>query len=133
MRSSLMETEGEQTIAERYLDLLGRGWRGLLIGGGFLILAGLTFALSERLAVLGIFLLMFTVVFIGTGISRFVQARGMKRMLEPGDSEKGPQLTSGEADYIQPRRSVFTTDDLTGEPRSVTEHTTTRLEKGRES
>jgi len=124
-----METGEGQTIAERYVDLLGRGWRGLLVGGGFLIVAALTFGISERLAVLGIFLLMFTVVFIGSGISRFVQARGMKRLLEPPDSEHNPQLTPGQPDYIQPARSLFATDDLTGEPRGVTEHTTTRLQK----
>src|SRR6476620_7283459 len=55
-RLSEMETGEGQTIAERYVDLLGRGWRGLLVGGGFLIVAALTFGISERLAVLGIFL-----------------------------------------------------------------------------
>lgn len=122
-----LETEGEQTIAEKRIELSSSGWRGLLVGSGFLIVAGLAFGISERLAVLGIFLLTFTVVFIGTGISRFVQARGLKRLLDPSDSEHGPALTAGEADYIQPFPSLFATDDLTGEPRSATEHTTTRL------
>ena len=128
-----VESGEGQTMAERSVDLSSRGWRGLLIGVGFLIIAGLTFAISEKLAVLGIFLLMFTVFFIGTGISRFVQARGLKRLLEPGCSELEPRLAAGNADYIQPRRSLFATDDLTAEPRSITENTTTRLEMDRQT
>ena len=121
---------GELKTAEKHIELSSSGWRGLLVGTGFLIVAGLALGISTRLAVLSIFLLAFAVVFIGTGISRFVQARGLKRLREPRAS--GPALTPGHPDYIQPSRSLFETDDLTGAPRSVTEHTTTRLEIGRE-
>ena len=126
----LLHKEGSQSLAEQQIDLSSRGWRGLLIGMGFLIVADLGFGLSMRTWVLGFFGLIFAIVFLGTGISRFIQAKGLKRLLEPQrDSEAAAALSPGDADYIQPSQSLFSTEDLTATPRSVTEHTTTRLER----
>lgn len=100
-----------------------------VIGGiGFLIVAGVAFGISVRLAVLGVFALMFAFVFVSAGISRFVQARALKRLREPKPANPAPALSPGDADYIRPARSIYETDDLFSQPRSVAEHTPTHLE-----
>lgn len=113
------------SLAERQIELSSRAWRGLIGGTGFLIVAGLGFGLSNNTWAMGFFGLIFAAVFLSMGISRFIQARGLKRLIEQGTS--GPALTSVNADYVHPARSLFATDDLTGQPRSITENTTTRL------
>ena len=118
----------ELQLAEKHIDLYSRGWRGLIGGLGFLIVAGVSFGISIRLAVLGVFALMFAFVFLAAGISRFVQARALKRLREPKASDPTPALSPGDADYLRPLRSFYETDDLVTTPRSVTEHTTTHLE-----
>ena len=113
------------SLAERQIELASRAWRGLIGGTGFLIVSGLGFGLSINTWVMGFFGLMFAAVFLSMGVSRFIQARGLKRLLEEGTSS--PALSPGHPDYVQPARSLFATDDLTGQPRSITENTTTRL------
>ena len=121
--------DAELPLAERHIDLYGSGLRGVMIGVGFLIVAGLSFGISIKLAVLGLFMLAFASFFLGTGISRLVQARALKRLREPKATEHAPPaLAPGEADYIRPARSIYATDDLATTPASVTEHTTTHLE-----
>jgi hypothetical protein len=116
-------------FSEKYIDLFGSGVRGLLTGFGFLIVAAAAFGISSRFSVIGLFAMAFCVFFLATGISRLVQARAIKQLLEPKKSvEPGTALSPGEREYIQPARSLFQTDDLVATPRSVTEHTTTRLE-----
>ena len=121
--------DAQMPLAEKYVDLYGSGLRGVMIGVGFLIVAGLSFGISIKLAVLGLFMLAFASFFLGTGISRLAQARALKRLREPRAAEPAaPALAPGEADYIRPPRSIYTTDDLLTTPASVTEQTTTHLE-----
>ena len=121
------------SLREKEIELWSGGWRGLIGGVGFLIVAGLGFGLSERTWVMGFFGLVFAFVFLATCISRFVQASGLKRLREQHGFEPRPALAPGHPDYIQPSRSLFTTEDLTPTPGSVTEHTTTRLELDRDT
>lgn len=121
------KTPAELPLAEKRIELSSAGLRGLILGVGFLIVAGLGFAWSTRSAVIGFFALAFAFVFLATGISRFVQANALKRLREPMVPDHVPALAPGQADYIQPSRPLFETDDLAAAPQSVTEHTTTRL------
>ena len=115
-------------LSEKEIDLSSRAWRGLIGGMGFLILSGIGFGLSTRTWVMGFFGLMFAIVFLSTGISRFIQARALKRLREARTSGPAAALASGMPDYIEHPRPLFETDDLNAKPPSVTEHTTTRLE-----
>lgn len=112
-------------LAEKHIDLFSRGLRGLVMGVGFLFVAIVAFGISSRLAVLAIFALAFAFVFLGTGISRLVQASGMKRLRKA--SAEQPALTPGTTEYVKPARSLYETDDLIALPASVTDHTTHRL------
>lgn len=121
------KVRGSSALAEKQIDLFSSGVRGLIIGVGFLIVAGVSFGVSIRLAVLGVFALAFASVFLGTGIARLVQSRAIKKLREPENSKPTPELAPGQPEYFKPARSIYETDDLIGTPRSVTEHTTTHL------
>jgi hypothetical protein len=84
---------------------------------------------------MGLFMLAFASFFLGTGISRLVQSRAITKLREPEPPQSTPELPSGQPEYFKPARSIYETDDLLGEPRSVTEKTTThlKLEGGDES
>jgi hypothetical protein len=114
-------------LAEKQIDLYSSGLRGAIIGAGFLIVAGVSFAISIKLAVMGLFMLAFASFFLGTGISRLVQSRAIRKLREPEHPKQAPELTSGQPEYFKPARSIYETDDLLGAPRSVTENTTTHL------
>ena len=115
-------------LAEKQIDLYGRGWRGLIGGLGFLIVAGVSFGISIKLAVLGVFALAFATVFLSTGISRLVQANALKRLRERKTAEPPQFLSPGDPDYLRPLHSIYATDDLVRQPGSITEQTTTHLE-----
>ena len=82
-------------LVEKQLDLFGSAVRGLMTGLGFLIVAGVSFGISMRLAVLGIFALAFAFFFLGAGAARLVQARALQRLLDP----KTEVLFSGKGGY----------------------------------
>src|SRR5687767_4566241 len=91
-------------LAIKHIDLFSSGVRWLIIGVGLMIVAGLGLALSARLGIIILFALAFAFGFIGTGISRLVQAKAIKRLGLPKAIET-PELSSGRSEYIQPPRS----------------------------
>jgi hypothetical protein len=104
--------------------------RGVLIGVGFLISSGIAFAVSMRVAVLALFFLAFASFFLGTGISRLLQARALRRLLDSQGPQPAAAPTTALPDYsTQSPPSFYETDDLAQLPSSVTEHTTTHLEE----
>jgi zinc ribbon protein len=120
------EESSDIALAEKHIDLNSSGLRGVISGAGFLIVAGTAFGISERLAVLGVFMLAFAVFFLGTGISRLIQAKGIKALIK---RDEPAALPSVQTEYIQPQRSIYETDDLVGIPPSVTDSTTRHLKK----
>jgi hypothetical protein len=116
-------------LAEEHIDLFSNALRNLIIGIGFLVVAFAGFAMTDRLAVLTLFSLLAAPYFIGTGVSRLVKAKALKRLREVEASRSVAALTPGEPHYIKPERSMYETDDLAATPRSITEHTTTHLKR----
>ena len=115
-------------LAEKQIDLYSRGLRGLIGGFGFLIVSGVAFGISVRLAVLGVFALAFAFVFIGTGISRMVQAKALRRLREPATDQNPSALSPEPIDYLTPANSPYETDTLIPtQPQSITEQTTAHL------
>ena len=117
-------------MAEKQIELFSRGLIGLIGGFGFLVVAGVAFGISIRLAVLGVFALAFGFFFLGIGISRMFQARALRRLREQAATDRtAAALAPGHADYIEPARSSYETDDLiAAQSRSVTENTTAHLD-----
>ena len=124
---AIIEGKLPASLTEKHIDLFGSGLRGLMVGLGFLIVSVVAYRFSPQLAVAVIFALAFAFFFLASGISRLVQARAIKNMLSPMASGGTSALPPGAAEYIQPPRSIFHTDDLATTPRSVTENTTTHL------
>jgi hypothetical protein len=127
---AIIEGKLPTSLTEKHIDLFGSGLRGLMVGLGFLIVSVVAYRFSPQLAVAVIavlFALAFAFFFLASGISRLVQARAIKNLLSPTSGDAAPALSPGAAEYIQPPRSVFQTDDLATTPRSVTENTTKHL------
>ena len=117
-------------LAVKHIDLFSSGLRGLMVGLGFFIVAGVSFGISMRFAVLGVFALAFAFFFGATGVARIFQARALKKLREPKDVQPStPALPAGEPTYIKPPRSIYETDDLAATPPSITENTTTHLDE----
>ena len=115
-------------LAEKQIDLYSRGLRGLIGGFGFLIVSGVAFGISIRLAVLGVFALAFAFVFLGIGISHMFQAKALRRLREPATDPNPTTLSPGQLDYLAPAHSPYETEDLTAaQSQSVTEQTTAHL------
>ena len=110
------------SLAERAISLNSRGIRGVLGGIGFLFVAAVIWSRPPYDGIFWLLPLTFASIFVSTGISRFVQARGLKALSKGSDQLT---LASGQMDYVKPQRSIYETDDLV--PASVTEHTTTNL------
>jgi len=101
-----------------------------MIGVGLILVAALALLLTMRSLPVALFSLIFGVVFLSMGVSRLVQAKGLKALAE---REESAALPPGQTEYIKPVRSVFDTDDLSAVPVSVTENTTRHLELDAES
>ena len=114
-------------LAEKHIALYSSAVRWLVMGLGFLFVSGLSFAISMRLAVLGIFAMAFGFLFLGPGIARLVQARALKNIRESKPDRPSPALSPGEADYVKPH-ALYESEELLTRSRSITEHTTTHLE-----
>ena len=89
-------------LAEKQIDLYSRGLRGLIGGFGFLIVSGVAFGISIRLAVLGVFALAFAFVFLGIGISHMFQAKALRRLREPATDQNPSALSPEQLDYLTP-------------------------------
>ena len=118
---------GELELAVKHIDLFSSGLRGLMVGVGFFLVAVAAFGISAKFGIIGLFALAFAFFFSGTGIARLFQARALKKLHESKNVK--PALTSGGPAYINPSRSIYDTEDLVTTPQSITENTTTLLDK----
>ena len=116
-------TQTPLTLAERVIELQSSAIRGVILGGG---LAFITYLIYQNPPVGGIFWLLFlglTFLFLSAAVSRFIQASMIKKLLR--ETVQPAALPDTQADYLQPPRSIYETDDL--QPRSVTDATTRHL------
>ena len=114
-----------RALSEQYIDLNSRGIRGVLIGLGFAFISWVVYTIPPGNGILWTLFLAFAFIFLGTGISRLVQAAKTKALIA---KDEAAALPPGRTDYIEPPRSIYATDDLAARPPSVTEHTTTHLQ-----
>ena len=125
LSSVLAKAEGRdatQSLAEKYIEVRSRGIRGMLTGIGFSIISIVLYGIPPQTGVFWVFLLMFAFFWFAAGISRLIEARGLKALIEPP-----PAPILAQHEYDEPTRNPYDTDELTTLPPSVTEHTTTHL------
>lgn len=116
------QAKSPMSLAEKAIALNSRGIRGVLGGVGFLFVAAVIWSRPPYDGIFWLLPLTLAFVWLSTGISRFVQAHGLKALAMQNEPVV---LPPGQMDYIKPQRSIYDTDDLI--PASVTEHTTTNL------
>ncbi len=112
-------------LTEKYIELKSLGVRGTLLGIGFLFISAVIFSIPPRDGIFWLFPLAFSIFFFATGVSRFVQASGIKAL----DTANSPSLLpTMQNEFIKPSRSIYETDELAALPSSVTERTTDLLQ-----
>ena len=116
---------GTRALSEQYIELNSRGIRGVLIGLGFAFISWVVYTIPPGNGIFWTLFLAFAFIFLGTGISRLVQAAKTRALIA---KDEPAALPPGRTEYIEPPRSIYATDDLAARPLSVTEHTTTHLQ-----
>jgi hypothetical protein len=120
---------------ENHNDLYSLGIKNLLLGISFIIISILLYNIPGDTF---FWLLMLFPAFslIASGISRIVKANGIKSNKNADFNQvnsfpvaqANQSLPPLQTEYIKPLKSVYETDDLAGQPLSVTEPTTRHLQ-----
>lgn len=124
---------------KEYNDLYSSGIRNLILGFGFLLIAFLVLAMPGD-TFYWMFLMIPGISLLASGISRIVKAEGMKtnNKIDSARQNSFPATPSKQAlpplqtEYVKPSDLVHRTDDLAGQPFSVTEKTTRQLQMNSE-
>ncbi len=116
-------TKPPLTREERAIALNSRGIRGTIGGAGFLFISMVVYSRPPQDGILWLWPLAFAIIFLSTGFSRLIQARGLRALTRKEQAEK--LLPEARTEFVQPPRSLYETDDL--QPMSVTERTTNLL------
>lgn len=112
-------------LAAKAVELNSRGMLGSMLGLGFAIISAIVYSIPPQTGIFWLFPLAFSFFFFSTGVSRFVQARGLKALSK---RDSVPTSSAAPAEVMKPLRSAYETDELGGLPASVTEHTTKHLD-----
>lgn len=110
-------------LSQRAILLQGGGVRTLLLSAGFGVVTAMVYSLPPVGGAFWLVWLIPTFVLFALSVSRFFQAAMIKKLLR--ETAQPAALPDTQADYLQPPRSIYETDDL--EPRSVTDATTRNL------
>jgi hypothetical protein len=115
-------------------DLYSSGIRNLLLGIGFFIISILLNRIPPHDTFFWLLLMFPAFSLIASGISRIVKANGIKSknadVIQPNSfpaNQPHAALPPVQTEYINPSKSIYETDDLVGQPLSVTEPTTRHL------
>jgi hypothetical protein len=140
----LAAVEGEILFENEYSNKISVGElrstaiRNIVLGFGFLFTAVFLFTIPPRDGIFWLFAMIPGFCLLASGISRYVKSDALKKesktriavphppMFPETHSKK--ELPPTQTDYVKPQESIYKTDDLNGEPLSITEATTHHLE-----
>ena len=128
----------ESAGKEDYAELYSTGVRNTILGAGFLVTSVFLFTLPGNtffwlLAMIPAFFL------IASGVKKILKSEESKKQIMfrslPRSLPNSPnkQFLPAQSDYVKPQKTIYETDELNGEPLSVTEDTTNRLTTNHES
>lgn len=128
----------ESAGKEDYAELYSTGVRNTILGAGFLVTSVFLFTLPGNtffwlLAMIPAFFL------IASGVKKILKSEELKKQIMfrslPRSFPNVPnkQFLPAQSDYVKPQKTIYETDELNGEPLSVTEDTTNRLTTNHES
>ena len=122
-RRGIDETATPLSLSSRAIDLQSGGVRAGMLFVGFAIVTWIIYSSPPIGGIFWLLWLIPTFIFFSISISRFVQAGMIKKLLR--STEQPAELPEARADYPQPPRSIYETDEL--QPRSITDATTRHL------
>ena len=127
-------SSSENSLAE----LRSTGFRNVILGVGFLLTGFLLFTIPPHDGIFWLLAMIPGFCLMASGVSRFIKHDALKKertirvnVPQPptfAETQAKKQLPPTQTDYVAPQKSLYETDDLVGEPLSVTESTTRLLE-----
>ena len=124
-------------------ELYSTGIRNTILGAGFLAIGMFIFTIPPQNTFFWLLPLIPAFCLIASGASRMIKADALKKeraartnIIQPSafpETKANKELPPTQADYVKPLKSIYATDNLVGEPLSVTEDTTKHLEIAAES
>ena len=124
------------------IELRSTGIRNTILGAGFFVIGMLVFTIPGN-TYFWILFLFPALALIASGASRLIKADALKQeraarvnTIQPptfAETQPKKELPPTQTDYVKPQKSIYKTEDLVGEPLSVTENTTRHLEMQSES
>ena len=139
LSSVLAIVEGElpdkSAESEKYGDLYSSGIRNLILGFGFTFIGILLLFNLPSNTFFWLLMLFSAFLLLASGISRIVKAEMKPKkkagVIQPNlfpSTRSNPALPPIQTEYIKSSKSTSGIDDLAGQPLSVTEPTTRRLQ-----
>ena len=135
----------EQMIVaeENHAELYSTGIRNVILGFGFLFAAVFLFMIPPHDGIFWLLMMIPGFSLLASGISRLVKSDALEKertarvnVVQPpifAANQPIKELPPTQTDYVSPAKSIYETDDLVAEPRSVTENTTRHLKMNSEN
>ena len=138
-----LSSEQMLIVEENPAELYSTGIRNIILGLGFLLAGIFLFTIPPHDGIFWLLMMIPGFSLLASGISRWIKADSLKKervarvnvIQQPTFPKTQPQkeLPPSQTDYVRPAKSIYQTEDLAVEPRSVTEGTTRHLEMKSES
>ena len=125
------EISGDSNFAELY----STGVRNTILGAGFLVTSVFLFTLPGN-TLYWLVTMIPAFFLIASGVSRIVKSDAIKNTKKVNTIQQpifslhqaNKTLPPNQTDYVKPQKPIYETDELHGEPLSITEDTTRHLE-----
>lgn len=124
-------------------ELRSSAIRNIILGFGFLFVAAFLFMTTWRDGIFWILSAIAGFSLLASGISQYVKSDALEkerklRVNVPQqpifvETHSKKELPPTQTDYVKPQKSIYKTEELVGEPHSVTESTTQHLDLKQES
>jgi hypothetical protein len=114
-------------------ELFSTGIRNIILGFGFMGVGFFLFMIPPRNGIFWLLMMIPGFVLLASGIGRIIKAEAAKKEAKEINqralSVNRPvkELPPTQTDYVKPKASIYVTDDLAAQPRSVIENTTRHL------
>lgn len=124
----------EEVAKNSPAELFSTGIRNIVLGFGFLAIGLFLFTIPPQDGIFWLFAMIPGFILLASGIGRILKSNASKKnknVIQPPSlpiTQRHRELPPTQTDYVKPRATIYETDDLAAQPRSVTEGTTRHLE-----
>lgn len=135
---SLSEETG-LTAKNSPAELYSTGIRNVILSMGFILAGILLFTIPPRNGIFWLGFMIAGAALLASGVGRIIRSEAAKKEAKEREAnamqppslpitQRHRELSASQTDYVKPKASIYKTDDLAAQPRSVTEGTTRHLE-----